>query len=78
MFRNKKRFAIGLLAMTLFALTGLSTLQATVEPVAASPTLDPVQEPTFGFCQNIFIQCGGVDVCPSGCNCGSFGVCLSN
>ena len=75
---NTKRFGIGLLALALFALTGLSTLQATVEPVAADQRLDPEGNPTFGFCQNIFIQCGGVEVYPSGCNCGSFGVCLSN
>ena len=78
MSRNKKRLLIGLLAMVMFALTGLSTLQASVTPEISEAELMPTQETAFGnFCNNVFIQCGGFLACPSGCNCSS-GLCYNN
>lgn len=78
MSRNKKRLMIGLLAMVMFALTGLSTLQATVTAEMTEVELMPTEGVAYGnFCNNVFIQCGGFLVCPSGCHCSS-GLCFNN
>ena len=78
MSRNKKRMMIGLLAIVMFALTGLSTLQATVTPELTEAQLMPTDDLAFGgICNNVFIECGSFQVCPSGCHC-SVGLCFSN
>jgi hypothetical protein len=77
-----KRSALVLLAAVMLTLVGLSTIQASTA-VDVSP-LGP-QETSFGpedLCNNIFIQCGGLYVCPGNCHCEPFGtatgICIKN
>ncbi len=73
MSRNGNRWMIAVLAVVTLSLTGMSALQVSADSELVPPESNASLVGFGNFCNNIFIPCGGVLVCPSGCYCSQLG-----
>ncbi|MEM7583643.1 MAG: hypothetical protein AAF560_09715 [Acidobacteriota bacterium] len=73
MSQKGKSLVIAAFAVFVLSLTGMSALQVNADTeLIASELTAPVSG--FGnFCNNQFIACGGILVCPSHCYCSPLG-----